>query len=119
MDLHFAHRCLAVASMPMLVVVALSGCRTSQPKSYPCVETDRPYTSTTAVRATGIGHPPPNSAGSEARLMAQRAAEVDALRNLAKQLGYDDPATIRDFRFVSVDSLADDSVQVVVENAPD
>jgi uncharacterized protein involved in exopolysaccharide biosynthesis len=39
------------------------------------------------VRATGIGRPPKTAQGAQARLMAERAAETVALRNLALKLG--------------------------------
>jgi len=39
------------------------------------------------LRATGTGRPPANAAGAQARLMAERAAVLVALRNLAVKLG--------------------------------
>lgn len=51
------------------------------------------------VRAVGIGYPPPNGTINEVqgRLLAERAALVDALRNVARQTGR---ATPRDYRGV-------------------
>ena len=39
------------------------------------------------LRATGTGRPPASAAGAQARLMAERAAVLVALRNLAVKLG--------------------------------
>ena len=69
------------------------------------------------VRATGIGYPPPRMRSPRARLMARRAAEVVAVRNLARKLGYGDHATLRGFRYVSALYRADGSVEVTVEKA--
>ena len=68
-----------------------------------------------AVQATGIGHPPPGLEGARARLMARRAAEVVAARNLARKLGCRRRATLHGFRYVSTDHLPDGSVRVTVE----
>ena len=67
----------------------------------------------TVVQAKGIGLPPPGKSGVQARLMAQRAAEVNAVRNLTRMLG--GPATRPSFRYVSRTSRPDGSVEVVVE----
>ena len=48
-------------------------------------------------------------------MMARRAAEVVAVRNLAKKLGYPRRATIRGFRYVSTEYLDDGSVRVTAE----
>ena len=69
------------------------------------------------VRATGIGKPPRRMADARAKLMARRAAEVGAVRNLAIKLGYGQRAVIRGFRYVSTEYLADGSVRVTVEEA--
>lgn len=52
------------------------------------------------VVATGVGVPPDDAEGTEARLMAVRAAKIDALRNLAEMVygvKIDAVTTIRDF----------------------
>lgn len=67
------------------------------------------------VRAMGIGKPPRRMAGAQAKLMARRAAEVRAVRNLAIKLGYGPRATVRGFRYVSTEYLVDGSVRVMVE----
>ncbi len=67
------------------------------------------------VRATGVGHPPPRMAGPRGRLMARRAAEVVAVRNLATKLGMGHRAALRGFRYVSTRHRPDGSVEVTVE----
>ena len=79
------------------------------------------------VQATGIGKPPAGRAPAQAYLMARRAAEVVAVRNLAAQLAgaNDGPsasargvrlqATLRGFRYVAVRTLSDGRVEVTVE----
>jgi len=50
--------------------------------------------------ATGVGVPPEGATGTEAKLMAERAATVDALRNLAEKVYgvyIDSQTTVRDF----------------------
>ena len=68
-----------------------------------------------AVRAMGIGRPPRRMKGARAKLLARRAAEVVAVRNLARKLGYGPRARIRGFRYVAAEHLADGSVKVTVE----
>jgi hypothetical protein len=68
-----------------------------------------------AISVTGVGFPPPGMKGARAKLMARRAAEVVAVRNLATELGYGRCATIRGFRYSSTSYRADGSVEVVVE----
>ena len=63
----------------------------------------------------GIGHPPRRMKGARARLMARRAAEVVAVRNLARKLGYGPRATVRGFCYVSTEYLVDGSIRVTVE----
>ena len=78
-------------------------------------ECDRVPDSVVVVRATGIGYPPPRVRNPRARLMARRAAEVSAVRNLARRLGHGDHATLHGFRYVSTRYLVDGSVEVTVE----
>ena len=68
-----------------------------------------------AVRAVGIGNPPPRMAGAQGRLMARRAAEVTALQNLAVKLGLGSQGRLPSFRYVSTTHLANGSVEVTVE----
>ncbi len=80
------------------------------------------------VRATGVGRPPARLTGTQARLMARRAAEVVAVRNLAAKLagrshdctGGNMPTNtmrtvMRGYRYVSAKELPDGTVEVVVE----
>ena len=67
------------------------------------------------VRAVGVGRPPPRMQGAQARLMARRAAEVAALRNLAAKLGLGPRAHLPAFRYVGTKHLPDGSVEVTVE----
>lgn len=57
-----------------------------------------------SIKATGTGIPPQGVAGTEAKLMAERAAKVDAMRNLT-ELVYgvkiDANTTVRDFMTTS------------------
>lgn len=68
-----------------------------------------------SVQAVGIGYPQRHLKGARARLMARRAAEVVAVRNLARKLGYPRRAAIRGFRYVSAEYLDDGSVRVTAE----
>jgi hypothetical protein len=84
------------------------------------------------IRATGIGRPPHGRSPAQARLLARRAAEVVALRNLAAKLEAHDraapegpPATgtfrrtslahLRGFRYLPPRYLPDGRVEVTVE----
>lgn len=67
------------------------------------------------VRASGIGYPPRGMRGPQGNLMARRAAEVVAVRNLAARLGHGWSAHLRGFRYVSTTYRRDGSVLVVVE----
>jgi len=72
-------------------------------------------TPTAAVQAVGIGYPPPRLPGVRGRLMAQRAAEVVAVRNLAVKLGVGSQGRLPSFRYVSTKHLLNGSVEVTVE----
>lgn len=80
-----------------------------------------------AIRATGIGEPPPGRPSAQSRLMARRAAEVTAVRNLAAKLhdlpvdstegtGRITTATcVRGFRYGSSRLLPNGRVEVTIE----
>ncbi|RJP40855.1 MAG: hypothetical protein C4547_02150 [Phycisphaerales bacterium] len=53
------------------------------------------------VYASGVGLPPPGRHPAQARLMARRAAEVVAVRNLARRLHLPSGAVLPPFRRVS------------------
>ena len=92
---------------PVLVVVLLMfPGSVGQPGRHPPVR---------VIRATGVGYPPGRMSGAQARLMAKRAAEVRALRNLATKLGHGRHARVRGFRYLPARYRADGSVRVVVE----
>jgi len=67
------------------------------------------------VTARGMGFPPRHMRGAQAKLMARRAAEVVAVRNLAAQLGLPAGARVRSFRYVSAQELPGGAVEVTVE----
>ncbi len=98
----------ACASPPNKAAIAPSKPLTSEPVPAPSL-------SHKIVRATGIGRPPPRMKGARAKLMARRAAEVVAVRNLARELGHERQARIRGFRYASTEYLANGSVKVTVE----
>ncbi len=81
----------------------------------------------TTLRVTGVGYPPARLSGPRARLMARRAAEVVAQRNLAAELArlstgvggagvaHRPSARIAGFRYVAQRDLPDGSVEVTIE----
>ena len=69
----------------------------------------------TVVTATGIGRPPRHMHGAHARLMARRAAEVNALRNLQVKLGKGPSGSTGPFRYVATRFLRGGVVEVTVE----
>ena len=74
-----------------------------------------PPTPSATVQAVGVGYPPPRMQGVQARLMARRAAEVVAVRNLTAKLGLGPRARVPAFRYVATKHLANGSVEVTVE----
>lgn len=64
------------------------------------------------VRATGVGRPPAGRSPAQARLMARRAAEVTAVRNLATRLYTD---RVGGFRYLPARTLPNGWVEVTVE----
>jgi len=72
-------------------------------------------TAPTLVRAVGTGFPPSRVKGAQARLLARRAAEVSALRNLATKLELRRHGRLPPFRYVSTKHLPNGSIEVTVE----
>ena len=70
------------------------------------------------IEATGVGYPPVRSAQSQARLMARRAAEVGAVRNLYREINPARPVQRVPFRYVSSVTRPDGSVVVRVSALP-
>lgn len=70
------------------------------------------------VRAEGFGRPPMHLSGARARLMARRAAEVTAVRNLAAKLRLPPGSRIQGFRYLPPTYRPDGWVEVVVEYRP-
>lgn len=66
------------------------------------------------VRATGTGRPPAKYTGVRARLMARRAGEVIAVRNLARKVKAAGGRS-RGFRYVKYEYHVDGRVTVTVE----
>jgi len=64
----------------------------------------------------GVGIGEPRGTGPQARLMARRAAEVRAVRDLASKLGIGPKGKLPSFRYVSTEYLPGGKVRVVVAN---
>ncbi len=94
----------------LLSLTACSNALAAAPMPEPCKDTVL-----VTVRATGIGHPPPRMKGAQAKLMARRAAEVVAVRNLAKKLGIESGERVSGFRYVVTKDLPNGKVEVTVE----
>jgi len=79
----------------MLIVIALAGCQTYEVREGrpmgevgPAYDAPAPREEWVPFRVTakGGGAPPPNAVNqAQARLMAERAAKIDAMRNLLEQ----------------------------------
>lgn len=67
------------------------------------------------VVAAGDGRAPARMRGPQAKLMARRAAEVVALRNLTRELNLPASTVVKGFRFVSAIHHPDGSATVTVE----
>ena len=74
-----------------------------------------PQTPSATVQAVGVGYAPARMRGAQARLMALRAAEVAAVRNLAAKLQLGPRAHLSGFRYVSTKHLPNGAVEVTVE----
>lgn len=66
------------------------------------------------IRATGVGRPPARMQGARAGLMARRAAEVVAVRNLSAKV-HRQGWQLRGFRYISTKQLPNGWVEVSVE----
>jgi len=67
------------------------------------------------IRENGIGRPPRNLQGPRARLMARRAAEVQAVRNLARKLGLPRHTVVRGIHYTKTDYHPNGTVVVEVQ----
>ena len=79
------------------------------------IKKDIPSWAHSALRATGTGLPPDDASGTEARLLAERAAEVEAKRNLAELLygvNINSTTTVRDFIVQHDEIIADIDVHI-------
>lgn len=101
-------------ALAMVIAAGASGPPTSAPA------TTQPHAAPAGViRATGIGKPPRGKSPVVARLMAERAARVTALRNLARtaksRQSRTGSVTIRNFRVIRKVHRPDGTVVTTVE----
>lgn len=98
------------AGILIVILVAAAGCQTTEVREGrpigevgPAYDAPRPVAEWAPVRITakGGGAPSPNAVNqAQARLMAERAAKVDAMRNLLEQaygVTINSRTTVRDF----------------------
>lgn len=76
-----------------------------------------PVLPTQTVTAVGLGFPSPGRPAPQARLMARRAAEVGAVRNLYRKIDPTGRTQRVPFRYVSVVHRPDGGVEVTVTAA--
>lgn len=76
-----------------------------------------PPRSAAVVQAVGVGYPPPRLPTAQGRLMARRAAEVAAVRNLAGKLGVGSQGRLSTFRYILTKELPNGAVEVTVESS--
>lgn len=99
--------------MLSLSLALILGCMAPQPVSASFGPALR--VTVVVVSATGVGYPPRRMRGVQARLMARRAAEVTAVRNLAARIGLSPGSHLGSFRYVSFRNLPGGAVEVTVE----
>ncbi len=92
------YRTRGVALLAVFLVMAVAGCYVQQ---VPPTPEPRAEWAPIKVTAKGGGAPPPTAVNqAQARLMAERAAKVDAMRNLLEQaygVRITSATTVRDF----------------------
>lgn len=71
-----------------------------------------------APAAVGVGRPTPGRSPAQSRLMARRAAEVVAVRNLARQHSSSPSVRVRGFHYVRYREFRDGRVEVIVRARP-